>query len=247
MHEDLPAHVYLYRATLRTGTWRKLLEGKGAYFTNVGRYNVTHQPTVYASDDPLVAISEHCYYQAREAQRLIGSSISPRSPKFPLVSKHYLWCFTLTDPIKLIDLRSPIAQKTFSYSPSLLTIPSHDYQATQKLANDIRTYPSAAKPFAQGMRAPSVRTLSPNGVATQIVLFPRLTKIKAFEVECCDLTVEFLDHAKNPVTDQTESIDRADPRFQLQGGKKASPLISDCLAGASIPRDSWQTIHVRFV
>ena len=248
MHEGLLPQVPLYRATIRGRSWGELLKGEGAYYTNGGRYNAIDQLTVYASDDPVVAISECCYYEARAAQSAIGNNFHPHPSTYPLVSENILWCFTLVYPVMLIDLLSPLARKAFSYGRSILTIPSHDYGATQHLASTIRGYPNPAKPIAGGLRAPSARAVNPHGAATQIVLFPRMGReIKAVKIERCNLTVQFLDDAGKPVTTETEYIDWSNPRIQIHGGNNAASLISGCLGGASIPRLSWQTIPIRFV
>lgn len=63
----------LYRVTSLHETWPNPLGGLGAYYTH-GRYNGPHQQTVYASDDPLVVITEAAFYQALEWFRTIAAN-----------------------------------------------------------------------------------------------------------------------------------------------------------------------------
>jgi hypothetical protein len=70
-HPTAPA-TRLYRVTRPDETWPNPLLGLGAYFTRGGRYNRPHQQTIYASEDPLVAITEAAFYQALDWQRRIA-------------------------------------------------------------------------------------------------------------------------------------------------------------------------------
>ena len=51
----LPKQTPLYRVSRAEESWDGLLKGTGAFYADGGRYNITGQPTVYASQDPTVA------------------------------------------------------------------------------------------------------------------------------------------------------------------------------------------------
>ena len=104
-HNPLASTLY-YRVTRRGTRNSGVLSGMGSYYTLGGRYHRPHQRTVYASDDALVSITEMAFYQALEWQERIGGGRlgtpiplpKPAPPTYPLVSSHWLWCFTLTVP-----------------------------------------------------------------------------------------------------------------------------------------------------
>src|SRR6266853_1265522 len=99
LHTPLPGTLF-YRVTDRGRSWADVLTGAGSYFSFGGRYNRIQQRTVYAAVDPLVAIAEYAFHQAVDLQESVGGgplSVHPPSapPGLPLVSEHFLWCFTL--------------------------------------------------------------------------------------------------------------------------------------------------------
>lgn len=61
-----------YRVTDAEISWPEVLSGTGSYYSPGGRYNRVHQRTVYASEDPLVSISEYAFHLALKLQGLIG-------------------------------------------------------------------------------------------------------------------------------------------------------------------------------
>ena len=247
MYETLSSGAHLFRATALGTKWKKLLLGQGAYYTNGGRYNETHQPTVYAADDPTVAISELGYYQAREWLRVIGDRLNPAHLTFPLVSEHFLWCFALSKAIRILDLTDPGSRNLLPHYDFSLTLPSQDYGATRELANKIRCHPDPASPSVFGMRAPSVRTESHGNKPTQIVLFPGDKGIAATLIEQRSLTVEFLDEAGQQVNAKTKVIDWSRPRFQIHGGKSIAPLSTIFLGSGQIVRSAWTRLPIRHV
>src|SRR5438034_1011802 len=74
--------------------------------------------TVYMAEDPLVSIAESAFHQAMDLQILIGGgplSAQPPlpSPPLPLVSEHFLWCFTLQNAPPVVDVEDPVALRTY--------------------------------------------------------------------------------------------------------------------------------------
>ena len=70
----IPEGTWLYRVTRREVLWREILLGHRAYYRNGARYNSIHQPAVYTTPDPIVAITEQAYYSARDWQDKIRLS-----------------------------------------------------------------------------------------------------------------------------------------------------------------------------
>lgn len=247
MYETLPSSIHLYRVTRKGTSWSKLLRGEGAFYTDGGRYNRTHQPTVYTADDPVVAISEFAFYQAKTWQKVIGSRLRPNL-KFPLVSESLFWCFTLDDACKLLDLTADASRQIFTYHRFALVNPSSHHQATRELADNVRTHPHAEALNARGLTAPSIRTITAHGAyAKQVVLFPGSKGIKASQVGQLGLTLEFLDPTGISVNSETAVIDWSNLQFQLHGGTTAIPLESACRGGRPIPLDKWDPLTIRHV
>jgi RES domain len=152
------------RVTDRGRSWPDVLSGAGAYFSFGGRYNrVLQHRTVYTSEDPLVSIAEAAFHQAVDWQTLIGGgplSAQPPlpSPPLPLVSEHFLWCFTLRNAPQVVDVEDPVALHTFQHRAyELLNPSSEDYHRTAMMADLIRHHPDPQHPVAGGILAPSVR------------------------------------------------------------------------------------------
>jgi hypothetical protein len=247
MYETPSPSTPFYRATRIGTTWSKVLRGDGAFYTDGGRYNTTHQPTAYTADDPIVAISELAFYQAMSWQRDIGSRLTP-DLEFPLVSEHLLWCFTLDNPPKILDLSNDISRQVFTYHRFALVNPSSYHQATRELADKIRMHPNAEAPNVGGLKAPSVRAIPVGGgYACQTVLFPGPKGIKASRVGRLNLTLEFLDGGGQSVDGETAVINWSDLRFQLHGGSTTILLDSACRGGIPIPIDEWIPLTIRHV
>jgi RES domain-containing protein len=70
----LPEGTILYRVTRPDQkVWpADVVSGQGAFFAS-GRYNRPDQTTVYASAEPVVAVTEAAYYAARDRQGWIGT------------------------------------------------------------------------------------------------------------------------------------------------------------------------------
>jgi hypothetical protein len=155
-----------YRVSRPSEKESDVLSGRGAFYNLGGRFNGVHQATVYLSGDPLVAITEAAYYQARKWQSAIGGCFGapvPR-PANPLVSFHKLWQVEL-DPIpNVVVLQSNEAWYRFTPWEREYLNPSHDDENLRDLADRIRHAcahdPGATpkKPVALGIEYPSVRT-----------------------------------------------------------------------------------------
>jgi hypothetical protein len=244
----------LYRVTSLSTDWPLPLRGLGAYYTKGGRYNRIGQPTVYCSEDPLVAIVEAAFYQAREWHEKI-SVFRVNPVAYPLITIHRLWCFSLETSLPLIDLTGPNVFRVFRFSPHMLLNPSQIYAATQDLADEIRALiPPAGSddPRPEGLKAPSVR--SPTwGVMQpwQLALFVSDPSIlvpfqdRATLVDRWDLSFEFLEaRTRQSVNFNSESIDWQRPQFRLDGsGTLATELLG--LRRSKIVRPNrWHTLRI---
>ncbi len=231
MYHAIAPGTPLYRVTRLDEMWPGPLLGLGAYFTRGGRYNRPHQQTVYASDDPLVAIVEAAFYQALDWQRRIAlHCFLPVG--YPLESEHRLWCFTINPAPPVIDLLNPASQHLFPHQPHLLVSPSQVYDGTQALADNVRAFlpPAGSVPARpEGLRAPSVRTPVAGAFQpTQFALFvmdPAMQQpypLRASLLEEWKLTFEFQEPPpRHPVTYHSARIDWRAPRFRLGGPSTA--------------------------
>ncbi len=232
MYHTIAPGTRLYRVTRLNETWPNTLLGLGAYFGGGGRYNRSHQETIYASDDPLVAITEGAFYQTLVWHGRIALH-SSQPVGYPLVSDHRLWCFTIDPAPFVIDLLHPSGQHQFPHPPHLLRVPSQLYAGTQTLADMVRAYlppAGSVQPRPEGLRAPSVRT--PRGGAfqpTQFALFVMNPAIqqpyhqRALLVEQWELTFEFQEPPpRHPATWNSTLIDWRAPRFRLGGPSTAT-------------------------
>jgi hypothetical protein len=257
MYNPAAPGTRLYRVTGLSETWPNPLLGLGAYFTRGGRYNRPHQQTVYASDDPLVAITEAAFYQALDWQRRIGlHHFLPVG--YPLESEHWLWCFTIDPGPPVIDLLHLGAQHQFLHPPHLLLAPSQQYEGTQALADTIRAYippPGSLHPRPEGLRAPSVRALPPGKFQpTQFALFVMDPAIqqpythRATLVEQWKLTFEFQEPPpRRAVTYNSARIDWRAPRFRLGGPSMATiPAFTARPHARPFRLGRWYRVAVNF-
>jgi hypothetical protein len=232
MYHPIAPGTRLYRVTRLGEAWPNPLLGLGAYFTHGGRYNRPHQQIVYASDDPLVAITEAAFYQALDWHRRIARHLF-LPVGYPLESEHWLWCFTIDPAPAVIDLLHPGAQHQFPHPPHLALTASQQYDGTQALADAIRAYiPPVGSVHArpEGLRAPSVRTPPARAFQpTQFALFvmdPAIHqpyKDRAVLAEQWKLTFEFQEPPpRHAVSYNSTRIDWSSPRFRLGGPAAAT-------------------------
>jgi hypothetical protein len=248
-----PPGTLFYRATESDLPWSSVLSGAGSYFSVGGRYNRTHQRTVYAAEDPFVSISECAFHVAVDLQRMIGGGplrAAPiLSPALPLVREQSLWCFTLRDPPLLLDVEDPVAIQTYGHRPYELLNPTQaDYHRTAMLADLIRQ-PNPRVPGVGGILAPSVRTpLLTGSTPRQHIFFVphNATTLAGKQVRRWTLTLEFADTAGESVSDQTREIDWARPWFRLGGSRAAVPAF---IARPAQPLavGKWYQVEIRFV
>ncbi len=250
-----PPGTHFYRVTDRGRTWPDVLSGSGAYFSFGGRYNRVQQKTVYASDDPLVSIAEYAFHQAVDWQRLIGGgplSAHPPSPAppLPLVSEHFLWCFTLRNAPALVDIDDPVALQTFHHRRYELVNPTADaYHRTAMLADLIRHHPTAHQPAAGGILAPSVRTPAGAGYTPrQHILFVphNVLTIPGTLVRRWRLTIEFADRAGQRVGPATRDVAWSRPWFRLRGARSAVPAFAPRSGSHPFAPRTWYQITVNF-
>jgi RES domain len=251
-----PSAGTLYYRVTRPGIRPAMvLSGMGSYYTLGGRYHRPHQRTVYASDDPLVAITEMAYYQTLEWQERIGGGRTrtpaplpkPEPPGYPLRSSHLLWCFTLAAPPTVIDVDDPTAYAAFQHTPIEIFNPGQAYDTTQSLADRVRGFTHPGHPRPRGIKAPSVRTPAAGGHQPyQYALFVMSGgKLKGRIAWKADLTLEFLDQARNPVGGATREVAWTRPRFQFQS--LPAPAAGFMLRPGSQPyhQGQWYPIEIR--
>jgi len=242
-----------YRVTKPKMTWPDVLSGEGSYFSSGGRYNRSHQRTVYAAVDPLVALTEAAFHQAVEWQLGIGRGLLSlalplSSPNPPFVSDHLLWCFTLRNPPQLIDVEDPAARGHFHHRLYELLNRSQAYRTTADLADVIRQYPDPAHPTAEGILAPSVRTPASRGyIPRQHILFvpSGRTDIPGTLVKRWRLAFEFRDEAGRSVKPHTRVIDWSKAWFRLSRSKTAIPAYPHRPRARPFPPGTWHEITVR--
>jgi RES domain len=255
MLETPLASTHFYRVTEKGRTWPDVLSGAGAYFSFGGRYNRVQQKTVYAAEDPLVSISEFAFHQAVYLQKLVGGgplSSQPPLPRplLPLVSEHFLWCFTLRSAPRVVNVEDPVALHTFRhYSHELLNPSAENYHRTAMLADQIRSYPAPNDAVAQGILAPSVRTPTLGAyVPRQYVFFvpPGVISIPGTQVRRWNVTLEFRDLHSQTVTAKTREIDWPRPWFRLGGSRRPVPAFGQRPHSHPFDPGTWYQIEVRF-
>jgi hypothetical protein len=258
MYETLHPGTQFYRVT-RVGTqWAEVLSGGGSFHNNGGRYNGPHQRTVYCSDDPLVAITECAFYQARSWQMRIGGgdgapvpvNLPPVPPPvYPMVSEHVLWCFSLRNATQVVDLEHPQSLPVFGHFVQILSNPGQCYHNTQHLADAVRVHPVAGHANAEGIKCLSARTPAVPGYQPhQYVFFVYGQRIPGVYMRKWRLSLEFVDLAGNPVDMATRDIDWARPWFRLHHSRTRVPPFPLRPAGhAIIPTNWWYQLGVRFV
>lgn len=261
----------LYRVTGPGELWPTPLLGLGAYFSKGGRYNYSQQPTVYCSEDPLVALAESAFYQFLEWQAKISTHrLNPVA--YPLISKHKLWCFSIDPPPIVIDLEHAQAIGFFQHTPHMLLNPgfnparglqlpgqhpARDYWGTQDLAREVRDFASAGspEPRPEGIRAPALRVKrAPGYRARQLALFvPDATVHQPYQdrssvIAEYDLEIQFLQaDSRLPVNNQTVDIDWCMPQFRVGGaGVVAIPAYAQRPNAIDYSPNTWHDLEIQF-
>jgi len=217
MYSAVSTRMRFYRVTDIGRTWQDVISGIGSYYSSGNRYNRIQQRTVYASADPLVPITESAFHQAVKWQMRVGQGFLgvlpplPR-PTLPLISEHWLWCFTLNTALQLVNIDSRAARAAFHHSRYELFNPSEAYRTTADLADVIRLHPHPQDPgaFVDGVLAPSVRTPSAVGYRPQQHIFfvpPNQLTIPATLMTRWRLTLEFADSNDRSVRANSSDID----------------------------------------
>lgn len=158
MWYTLPPNTPLYRVSRQEDEWDAVLQGFGAFYAAGNRYNIVGQQTIYASRDPLVALTEFAFHVAVSLCQEWADGTNPIS--YPLVAAANLWEFTLNTSVTLIRVSNPQAQHQFNYPAHAPFNPCfHLYTRTQQIANAVRhwAHPPAPHTRPEGLIAPSVR------------------------------------------------------------------------------------------
>jgi hypothetical protein len=254
MWKNLPAHTRLYRITRSGEQWPGVLQGIGSFFNAGGRYNLPHQMTVYASDDPLVALAEFAYHQVISWCEI--AALDQPLPN-PLRSSARLWCFKATRSISLIDISHSAARNQFNYPAHAPSNPNDRvYTSTQSIANRIRNFsPQILHVRPEGIWAPSVRT--PRIAKYQ----PRLCALFVFPPNVgpgpldayCQLIANWeidLEFRSTPprraVVTSTARIDWLTPRFRLRGNEPIVQPAKNRPKANAFSTNIWQDLILQF-
>jgi hypothetical protein len=257
MFHLLAAGTRLYRVTGIGRTWQDVVSGVGSYYTAGGRYNRVQQRTVYAATDPLVSLAESAVHVAIDHwQPRIGRgplSVQPALPAAvpPLVSEHWLWCFTVDADLQLVDVEGPAALATFNHRLYELLNPAAAYRTTADVADAVRLHPHPHVPNAlvDGILAPSVRTSSLRRyVPRQQVLFipPNQLTIPATLVRRWRMELEFADDAGQSVSANTRVIDWANPWFRLSNNRASVPAFRQRPNALPFAPGRWHRFRVKY-
>ncbi len=225
-----------YRAAPADLAWHEVLTGLGAFYGQrpKGRYHSPRQRTVYASPDPLVAITESAYYKARAWQEEVERTVLPQQPQLPPFqdTAYRLWAFRLNPPPVVIDLEDPMALQVFGHPPYILRNPAGAYYVpTHDLIDAVFMHPANAQgQKAWGIKAPSVRTPRIRDYRPYqyvFILQPNQKRLPATALGSWDLEIEFLDLAGQSVTRHTSLVNWRRPRFRLfpRSGRTAAAGI----------------------
>jgi hypothetical protein len=257
MFHLLAAGTPLYRVTAIGRTWQDVISGVGSYFTAGGRYNRVQQRTVYAATDPLVSLAESAAHVAIDHWQpaigrgpLSGRQVFPAAVP-PLVSEHWLWCFTVDADLQLVDVEKATARAAFHHRHYELLNPSPAYRTTADLADAIRLHPHPQDLNAQvnGLLAPSVRTPSAGWyIPRQHVLFvpPNQLTISATLVRKWRMALEFGDKSGQSVNGNTRGIDWANPWFRLSNNPASVPAFPQRPKARPFPPGTWHQIRVKY-
>ena len=255
MWNVLPAQTPLYRASRVTDTWQEVLLGLGSFYSSGGRYNTTHQPTIYTSEDPLAALAEFGWHAALKRCEDLGNEVAP---SYPVSALGKLWRFEFTTPIPLVDITHPTCVHHFGYPAYTAGNPHPDrYQLCQRVANRLRAWahPPAPHTRPEGLIAPSLRTPGSTGYAArQIVLFampapvvPKTLQDRGTLLDSWDVELEFLNaHTREPTTAVDPVVAWLSPRYKLLGGTGPVPKFPDRPRSKAIGTNTWHTEHSVF-
>jgi len=255
MWNTLPAHTPLYRASWLNDTWEDVLQGYGSFFTDGGRYNMTHQQTIYAAQDPLVALTEFGWHAGLKLCEDLGNGV-PLA--YPLTATGKLWQFVINTPLTLVDVTHPACAHRFNYAAHAAYNPHPDrYRSCRDVANQLRqwAHPPAPHTRPEGLLAPSIRTSGPaNYTAQQVVLFvmpapavvPVSLQSRGGLIDSWGVALEFLTDTGQPVTSIAPVVGWRNPRFRLSGSQNAVPRCPVRPRSRSLPVNNWQSLDIQY-
>jgi RES domain len=250
----LPANRPLYRASRRSDTWADILQGFGAFYSSGGRYNITHQATVYTGEDPLAALAEFGWHAALNYCVELGKNVVI---PYPVSSIGKLWRFEFTTPLSLVDVTHPACAHQFGYPAHAPYNPHPDqYQQCQHVANQLRllAHPPAPHVRPEGLIAPSLRARGPTGYAPlQIVLFvmptpivPQTLSARGVLLDAWDIELEFLTASRNSVAATDARIAWQSPQYRLSGGAAPVPKYPVRPKSKAIALNTWHTLNIQY-
>jgi len=246
MMRTLPIGTILYRITFEQATWPDVISGEGAFFSDGSRYNRTHQTTVYASEDPIVSLTEMAFHQAHYWFGVLSRK-QPKRETSGFITNHRLWAFRLAESIAVLDILDPAAYHRLRYLPSEVCTPERDYSVTQTIGDVVRSPSFSDRNPVHGILAPSVRTpASETYRPQQVVLFVRKKRLAVRKVRVWDVILEFMDRfTQEAVTIESTRIDWTHPRFRL-AGTRSIPAFQGRDSPVDFPLDTWHNLVVQF-
>ena len=255
MWHTLAAHTPLYRATWSNDTWADVLQGYGAYFSSGGRYNTTHQPTIYASPDPLAALAEYGWHLVLNRCKDLGEGIALAYP-FATVGK--LWRFEFTTPVSLVDVADPTCAHQFGYPAHAAYNPHPErYRACRQVADQLRAFVNVPQPHTrpEGLLAPSLRTPGAGRyLPQQVILFvtpapavvPQTLQTRGSLLDAWDIEMEFLTVGRQPVTVLDPRVAWRLPRYRLSGSANPLPRFKSRPRSQTLPLNTWHSLDIQY-
>lgn len=251
MWTTLPDSAPLYRVTRTEDTWDDVLLGAGAFHGDGGRYSLSGQPTVYAREDPLVALTEFGWHAGLTLYETLGGYTPALT--YPLLTSAKLWQFHLSTAVLLADLTSPVAALQLGFPAHLPYNPHpHLYHSSRGIATKLWAH---KKPRPEGLFAPSVRTPVVNGYSPkQVVLFalpaptvvPQSLAQRATLLDQWEIELEFGTASTSQSVGPTDPhVAWATPWVRLSGTHPV-PRFPARPRSKQFPVGTWFTLNVQY-
>ena len=250
MWPTLAANTPLYRVTRIDDDWADVPLGKGAFFSVGGRYNTAGQPTIYASEDPLVALTEYAWHNSLALTETLGG-LHPQIT-YPLTASAKLWRFQFNTAIILADLTSQLASQQLGFPAHMPWNPHpKQYAASQAVATRLWSH---QQPRPEGLLAPSIRMPVASAYQPmQVVLFalptlpgvPKTLAERAILLDNWEVELEMATLVNSsPVTQIDSHIAWSKPWCRLTGTTAVVPKFAGRPRGSPLAVNTWFTLDV---
>ena len=230
-----------------------VVAGHGAFYSIGGRYNRPHQPTVYAAVDPITALTESAYYEARFWQAAIGGQPNLPKPTGRLRRSKKLWFVAVAGQ----EVAHYIQDRGFGFLERECRNPSHDYENLRNAADRVRAYANTNQhlpPVPIGVLYPSVRAPGyPDAAYALFVTQAQQTCFFGIAVESWDVDIEFLTTTGQPTSGHpNDQVDWSKftasvaipPRTQVKIAATGASLVGLVDAAGNRSRGPFQINYV---